>query len=45
VQLPLPDSSIEREIIEVLEPAKDGDSDSIRRNVGAWCSACRAFVP
>ncbi|HRT05860.1 MAG TPA: bifunctional methylenetetrahydrofolate dehydrogenase/methenyltetrahydrofolate cyclohydrolase FolD [Kiritimatiellia bacterium] len=44
VQLPLPDSSIEREIIEAIDPAKDVDGFH-PTNVGRMVLGLPAFVP
>lgn len=44
VQLPLPDSSIEREIIEAIDPAKDVDGFH-PVNVGRMVLGLPAFVP
>ena len=44
VQLPLPDSSIEREIIEAIDPAKDVDGFH-PANVGRMVLGLPAFVP
>ena len=44
VQLPLPDSSIEREIIEAIDPAKDVDGFH-PVNVGRMVQGLSSFVP
>ena len=44
VQLPLPDSSIEREVIEAVDPAKDVDGFH-PTNVGRMVLGLPAFVP
>ena len=44
VQLPLPDSSIEREVIEAIDPAKDVDGFH-PANVGRMVLGLPAFVP
>jgi methylenetetrahydrofolate dehydrogenase (NADP+) / methenyltetrahydrofolate cyclohydrolase len=44
VQLPLPDSSIEREVIEAIDPAKDVDGFH-PVNVGRMVLGLPSFVP
>ena len=44
VQLPLPDSSIEREIIEAIDPAKDVDGFH-PINIGRMVQGLQSFVP
>jgi methylenetetrahydrofolate dehydrogenase (NADP+)/methenyltetrahydrofolate cyclohydrolase len=44
VQLPLPDASIEREVIEAIDPAKDVDGFH-PTNVGRFVLGLPAFVP